>query len=249
MAEPVKNIRYAVLSAIEDLKFDGLSPEEHYEWLKQIAIRAFQHTFKGANMPSLKTVKVPINGSSRVWAWPPDYIRYTKIGYITGNRFYTMSVDPTIVIVDDGADCNESIDSIGDSSVSGGYWFWGWDSGYTPMYASGGGFNFNYYREDTEHGWIRFVESLEAGSVVIEYLSTGANVNELTLVPLAYMETLVLYLQWQACLKTKNLKQLAATYQEQYQRAMWDSNILAKSPTPEEIRDMVNMGSGLTIGR
>lgn len=250
MAEPIKNIRYAVLSAIEDLKFDGLSPEEHYEWLKQIAIRGFQHVFRGSNMPSLKSVVMPVNGNSRIWAYPPDYIRYTKIAFKAGNRLYTMTVDPTIMLVDDGATCNQT-DEEGNivNAGNGGYWFWGWDGAYTPAYAAGGGFNFNYYREDTDNGWIKFAEELPQGEVVVEYLSTGSGVNELTLVPLSYMNAFVLFLQWQACLKTRTLKQLAPTYEQQFNDALWDANILAKAPTQDEIRDMVNMGSGLTIGR
>lgn len=252
MADPIKNIRYAVLNAIQDLKFDGITPEEHYEWLKQIAIRFYQHQLRGMNMPSLVTIKTPVNASTRVWAYPADYIRYTKIAYQTGNRIYTLSVDPTIMLVDDGAECNETLEDAENSQVApaGGYWFWGWgDAAYTPMYASGGGFNFNYYREDTDNGWIKFAEGLPAGGAIIEYLSTGANVNELTLVPNAYMESFVTYLQWQTCLKTKQLKQLAAVYKQTYDNLIWDSNILRKAPTADEIRDMVNMGRGFSIQR
>ena len=68
-----------------------------------------------------------------------------------------------------------------------------------------------------------------------------------TLIPLAYVDAFQKYLLWQMCELKPDLINLAKDKERQYTDAIWDANILAKSPTVDEIMDTIYGASGFNI--
>jgi hypothetical protein len=250
MKDPVKNITHLVLTAINRMKNFGYSITD-YEWVEEIAIEFYQHRLSGYDMPSVVSVHVDVDSNTKIWPMPADFIRYTKIGYKTGNRVWTLGIDNSISL--DSPDVCDNIEQATNNpnyGNSSGFWIAeGFYNGsyYGPIYTAGGGFNVNYYRVNERERYIQFVDALPNGKAIVEYLSSGRNVCGNTLIPLAYVDAFQKYLLWQMCELKPDLINLAKDKERQYTDAIWDANILAKSPTVDEIMDTIYGASGFNI--
>jgi hypothetical protein len=222
-----------------------------YDWIEQLAIEFYQHKLSAFNMPSVVAEYVDVDANTKIWPMPADYIRYTKVGYKTGNRVWTLGVDNTLAFQDpDACGTIEEAQSNPNYGNSSGFWIAeGFYNGtyFGPIYTAGGGFNVNYYRVNDKQRYIQFAEALPNGKAVIEYLSSGKNVCGNTLIPLAYFDAFQKYLLWQMCELKPELINLAKDRERQYTDAMWDANIVAKSPTVDEIMDTIYGASGFNI--
>jgi hypothetical protein len=250
MKDPVKNITHIVLTAINRMKNFGYSMND-YDWIEQLAIEFYQHKLSAFNMPSVVAEYVDVDANTKIWAMPADYIRYTKVGYKTGNRVWTLGIDNTLAFQEpDACGTIEEAQNNPNYGNSSGFWIAeGFYNGtyFGPIYTAGGGFNVNYYRVNDKQRYIQFAEALPNGKAVIEYLSSGKNVCGNTLIPLAYFDSFQKYLLWQMCELKPELINLAKDKERQYTDAMWDANIVAKSPTVDEIMDTIYGASGFNI--
>ena len=239
------NIQTTVLNVIEDFKEYGATMKD-YRRLENMAVRFYSTKLRGFNMPSLTSVRANIDYSTRIWAFPSDYIRYTKVAYEYGGRLWALTNDDTLAMAETPNICSNPVDWAALPTTSNsGYWLAPFIGSTRTFYASGGGFNANYYRVNHEKGYIQFSEALPAGKAVIEYLSSGEDVNGLTLVPRAYEYAFDRYLKWQYCDLKPSLKGAAAGFKQEYELALWDANILAKAPTIQECLDEIYKGSGI----
>jgi len=244
MDQPVKNIQSLVLSTISRTKNLGISSSD-YMWLLEIAISFYQEKLRGFEMPSLVSEPIEINLANRVWPMPADFIAISRVAYAHGGRLWDLTVDNTIDLNDVPGVCEPAKTSdTGDGYFMPGYWY----ASYV-RYGEGGGKNVNYYRVDHENRRILFSESIPVGRGVVEYLSAGKNVSEFTFIPLPYVDAFRNYLIWQIHEHSDIDKAYARSKdkERQYRDSMWDSNILAKSPTLRELLDELYKGSGLNL--
>lgn len=249
--DSVSNISNIVNSALSKMKFYGYGQKD-YAWLENIAIRFYQDKLRGFNMPSIRVEKFPVTLATRVWTFPSDFMAYTKIAYkLHGtNGISVLGLNTDMNISGDIASCAEPTPTTGSSNgvfFADGGWGYGQFNYATPYYAMGGGFADNYYRPDFEHGCIRFLDALPVGDAFIEYLSTGKDVSGETLVPPAYRGAFEDYLSWQCCLRKPALLNIAPVFEKDFRASMWDSNILAKGMTTQEMMDIIWKASGFTL--
>jgi|SanBayMetagenome_1026888.scaffolds.fasta_scaffold35504_2 hypothetical protein len=246
--EPVKNITYVTMSAISRMKNFGYTTSD-YEWIEQLAIEFYQEKLRGYEMPSVVVDYVTVNANTRIWPMPSDFIRYTKVGYKIGNRVWTLGIDNTIALSTGPEICND-IQTAESGAIGSGFWIAeGFYNGtyYGPLYTAGGGFNVNYYRVNEAERYIQFVEALPTGQAVVEYLSSGRNVNGNTLVPVAYVEPFRNYLIWQMCELKPEIVSMAKDKERQYKDTLWDANILVKGPVMDEAMDTIYAACGFNI--
>jgi hypothetical protein len=242
--EPVNNIQRIVLNAIEDLSEYGVTTAK-YSKIENMAVQYYRTIFRGQNAPSLVSVAVNIDYATRVWSFPSDYIQYTRVAYELNGRLWTLGRLNDISLASSPDVCQQEI-GVASIPVSG-YWLaGGYWNGYQTAYASGGGFNINYYRVYETERFIQFAESLPPGRAIVEYLSAGRGVNGMTLVPISYEYAFKLFIKWQYCLHSPKLAKLAPQFEFDYGMAMWNSNLM-KSPNVREYMDEWYRASGFTL--
>lgn len=247
MDEPIHNIQRVVLSSLNALKFYGATMR-HYKWMENIAVQFYRTKLRGYNMPSLVSVRTSLTDNSRVWDFPSDLIRYTKVAYEVGGQLVTLGIDESLDLSESPPLCQNGIDEVNNQTLLyGGYWLapgWGMQK---TFYASGGGFTLNYYRPDYEKRRLVFRENLPPGRLVIEYLSSGRGVNGLTLVPIAYEFAFDRYLKYQFCDLNPSLKSAASGFRQEYEDAKWDANVLMGKYPVYEMTDTVYRSSGFHL--
>lgn len=240
--EPIHNIQRLVLVVIEELKEYGVTTAK-YRWLEMVATEFYRTVLRGFNMPSLVSEKMTINYGVRNWAFPPDYIQFTKIAYNVNGRLVTLGYFEEMNIADAPQSCPGSLEDVPLSN--GGFWlapYWGSN---LNLYSSGGGFARNYYRV-VNNQYIQFSQDLPPGEAIVEYLSSGKAVNGLTLIPIAYEHSFKNYLKWQFCLLNLKYIKLAPTFRELYDGAIWNSNALMGKPIEAFLDEMYKV-SGFKI--
>lgn len=256
MAERISNIGNIVDSVINQMQHYGLSGSDR-AWLLNIATSFYQDRLRGVNMPSVVTLRFPVTMTTRVWPWPSHYIRYTKIGYKRQGSAttYILGLNEDIDLTEPVASCAQPIEI--DPPLDGGYIFSGWGIGFgasnwvQPLYGIGGGFSKNYYRVDFERNCIRFSENLPVGEAFIEFLSAGKDVDEGTIVLLAYRSSMEAFLMKRVCeLKPKVMamaKSIYGQFVRDYDARLWDANYLANGLTPDEMMSEIYKASGFSI--
>jgi hypothetical protein len=256
MSERISNIGNIVDSVINQMQEYGLSGSDR-AWLLNIATSFYQDRLRGVNMPSVITMRFPVTMTTRIWPIPSHYIRYTKIGYKNQNSHttYILGLNEDIDLTEPIASCAQPIET--NPSVDGGFWFSGFGVGFgasnwvQPLYGVGGGFSKNYYRVDFENNCIRFSESLPVGEAFIEFLSAGKDVNEGTIVLLAYRASMEAWLIKRVCELKPKVMALARNVYAEFTRdafaRMWDANYLANGLTPDEMMSDIYRASGFAI--
>lgn len=242
--EPINNIQRVVLNVIEDLKEYGITTGS-YRRIENMAVRFYRTKLRGGgNMPSLVSVYANIDFQTRIWSFPSDYIQYTRVAYEHNGVLWTLSLNPNLSMAKMPPTC-DSIENANENEMIGGYWFAPfWGTTRVP-YASGGGFNVNYYR--VGENFIQFYDSLPPGRAVIEYLSAGKAVNGNTLVPIVYEYAFDRYLKWQICELDPQYVKLSTMFRQEYDGALWDANVIRKGKTPREMLDIMYRSSGFKL--
>jgi len=174
-------------------------------------------------------------------------MRISKIGLQSGRRVWTLTPDNSLSYPEEFFSCS---DDETDSVIVDGYFpsgYFGYFYNY-PNYGIGGGRNENYYRIDGNN--IIFDHNIPDGQLVIEYFSNGAEVNENTMIDVAYAEPFRLYLMSEYCLHKGNGED-KAKYKElqiQYEAAQWSANLLVKAPRLSEMIDALAQSSEFNLG-
>jgi len=255
MNQRISNIGNIVDSVLNQMKDYGMSGSDR-AWLLNIAISFYSDRLRGFNSPALVTQRFPINMKTKIWSFPADYIRYTKVAYqIQGSSIvHVLGLNEDIDISEPLTQCNDDI-QVAELS-SDGYWLSGWGgigaAPWTmPIYASGGGFARNYYRVDYERNCLRFAEGIPVGTAYIEYLSAGKGVNEGTLIHLAYRAAMEAWLIKRCCQLKPKVRALArdmySAFDDDAFRRMWDANSMTYILTVQEGMDEVYKASGFVI--
>lgn len=239
-----KTIGNIVYSTINRFKNFGVSTSDYMDYL-EIATTAYQEIFRGFEMPSVETVEMQINLAQRVWAFPNDFIALGRVAYRDGKRLWLLTRNDLLDLTQEPTPCEAPTNYQTNSNQNYSPYYWGG----ATTYGEGGGKNINYYRVDYARRRVIFSESVPTSKGVIEYLSAGKNVNADTFIPLAYVNTFRNLLQWKVSELSDNqmLRSMAKDYERQYQTTLWDANILAKSPTEQEITDSLYSASGFSL--
>lgn len=246
MDEPIYNIHRCVLNVISDLSDFGVGMKD-YARLRNIAVRDYRRVFRLGAVPSLVSKWVNIDYATRVWQMPPDLFRYTKIAYEFNGRLVTLGIDNNINLAEVPDMCEKGIDITNINTFTNGFFLAPIGTNQKVYYASGGGFALNYYRPDYERRIIVFSDVLPPGRAVVEYLSAGANISELTLVPIAAEKALDAYLKWQFCKLSKELRPLAQDFEMEYNSALLTTIQTTFEFNIEEGLDQVYRSSGFKL--
>jgi hypothetical protein len=172
------------------------------EKITQIIINGFKKLNIFVNN-SLRSVILDVDTDLNVVHLPKDYIDYIKIYVLSNNKIYQLTRSEEIPLPrteDCGVDTNLQqtvlrgetpvetlIDGIFPNSIL------------YHHYGTSGGGNAIYYRIDRERGMIILQGTPTDGKIYLEYISTGINMDEQTMIPQECEETLVKYALWQMC--------------------------------------------------
>jgi hypothetical protein len=241
----VKNIKYIATSALYRLGKNPVGRE--LTWMTQVAIDYLGEKSPLDGNVSLKTIYAKIDMGARVFTMPSDSIRISKIGLKAGRRIWTLTADTSLTYPENFFSCkeDETDQTLIDGFFPSGYF--GYFYNY-PNYTIGGGRNENYYRIDGNN--IIFDHNIPDGQLIIEYFSNGSDVNENTLIDVAYAEPFRLYLMSEYCFHKGNTedKSKYKELQMQYEAAQWSANLLVKAPRLTEMIDALAQSSELNLG-
>jgi hypothetical protein len=115
------------------------------------------------------------------------------------------------------------------------------------LFALGGGFNQAYYRIDPTNTFIQLSNGVDGGDVVLEYLSTGVDVNSQTLVPPYYIEPMRNYIIWQLAEFEPQKYPVNAQNRERIYTESMAEAAMAQGNTIDEILDAYYSAPGLKL--
>jgi hypothetical protein len=240
----IKNIKYIATSALYRL---GKNPTgRDLNWMVQVAIDYLSEKAPSDGNVSLKTTTATIDTGARVFTLPQDCMRITKIGLKVGRRVWTLTPDTSLAFPDVfTCETDTSDPVIAEGVFPFGYFGYFYNQ---PPYTIGGGRNVNYYRIDGRN--VVFDQNIPDGQLIIEYFSNGSDIDENTLIEVAYAEPFRLYLMSEYCFHRGGPNDMAK-YKElqlQYEAAQWSSNILVKAPRLSEMIDALAQSSEFNLG-
>lgn len=241
----IKDVKYIATSALYRL---GKNPTgRDLTWMVQVAIDYLSEKSPLDGNVSLKTINASIDTGARVFTMPQDCMRISKVGIRSGRRIWTLTPDTSLTYPEEIFTCESDKD---DPVVLDGFYptgYFGYFYNY-PNYTVGGGRNENYYRIDGRN--IIFDHNIPDGKLIIEYFSNGSDIDENTLIDVAYAEPFRLYLMSEYCFHRGSSTDMAK-YKElqlQYEAAQWNANVLVKSPRLYEMIDALAQSSELNLG-
>ena len=194
---------YVVKTVLMDL--DDNSMTKYMKFL-QYAINGW---FK-LNLDTMDTVKIAyLEMNSNFTAnLPDDFVTYCKIGVIHNGVFIPLGFNPDLIIPRRTDDCgipiNENSTDCSSTDIierhpgfafylsphyRGGQWV-------GEMYGETGGKAPAQYRIDWERRQVAFDSGIGEREIVIEYKSTGIDVDGKTIVPRKVVEALTAYIHW-----------------------------------------------------
>jgi hypothetical protein len=213
-----------------------------YSWMKQQAIEfvKFRMPQNGTLFMGVDYVKLsPVN---KVYTLPAGAVSVTKVGYLHGNRVYSLTMDNNLALPSTDEFMCEGYPN--DNELNG--LFPSYRSSFNAIsYSSAtGGRNVNYYRQNGRQ--IVFSNEIPDGKLVIEYLGVG-DVDENTIIENAYVRMVKVWLMREFNLY-KGDKSLVAMYSAEYESESYNSNTLLYSPMLSEIKDAIQRGTHLSLG-
>jgi len=242
---PIKNIEYVIQSTLNRVK--GQTAE--IPRLEQIAIEWMSEVVRGTtSFPCLKVLHTSVNSVGQV-PLPSDFLRYTKIAIDYGGRLWALGFDENIA-VPTTMEIGPELKTTNEANPSTGVFFMdhSWNGRYFPaLFAAGGGFNQAYYRIDPTNTFIQFTSGVANNKIVIEYLSTGADINAQTLVPHYYIEPMRNYIIWQlAEFEPQKYPVNAQNRERIYTESMAEAG-MAQGNTIDELLDAFYSAPGLKL--
>ena len=194
-------LRYCVMSTVNELNEE---PMQYYRRYMQLAIDGFRELkIKYINAP--KVAYLAVDTDTKTVQLPTDYVDYVKIAVTQNGQVWTLTRNDKLHLpkgyqcgVDILTSSRQELENI-DTSSWGGYYFT--DHLYsgrwvTDMYAIGGGFNTAYYRIDEERRQIVLNGTVPNDEIILEYISTGINLCEDTLIPVQALGAIKAYIHW-----------------------------------------------------
>lgn len=204
--ESYATVDQIVRSAIIDL---GNTSLHHYPRFLQWALECVQD-WNQDSAQEVKTVKLTMNDIKQV-ELPADFVDWVKVGIQCGDRIKVMSVRDDMNRLYNTNDCGKPLpfESCGcsvntlpvDLLAIGGYYFFDYRNDYGEflgqIYGYGGGYNkTGYFQVDRQNGVLQFSSDVNNTDVYIEYIGTGFNPNEHTVVNQYARKCIKWYVLW-----------------------------------------------------
>lgn len=195
-------LRYCVMNVVNELREDD--PMAHYRYYMQLAIDGFRR-LRIKHINAVKVVYLPVDTETNTVNLPQDYVDYSKVAVSLNGLVWTLTKNDKLH-KPRGYLCGTDIltSSRGeteqvDTSTWGGYYFT--DHLYsgrwvTDMYAIGGGFNTAYFTIDQERRQIVLNGTIPNNEIILEYITTGIDLSEDTLIPVRALDAVKAYIHW-----------------------------------------------------
>lgn len=167
---------------------------------------------------SIITKKFTVNNLAYI-PMPSDFVDWSKIGTQNGDEIRVYVVNGNLAL-------SHAINSCGDETPNGSlpdsiyqYPFWGYNNGYSTNVLYGFGnqrYSDGSFRIDVENRRIQFSSKLAGTVIYMEYISTGVNIGQETVVNEYARELVRNYIQWQQLKRsrTANAWQVASAKQD-----------------------------------
>jgi hypothetical protein len=191
------------------------------------------------------TVLVATTTSIATLAFPDDYLQWSRIGTIEGDRVKTFIVNNNLALHQTGDDDNYSAyqPSYGAPIAGGSAYSYNLlynSSGSIYGFGNGGYLNDGQFRVDTTNRRFQFSSDYTETEVYLEYIGTGLNPDGATVVDGNTSKTIKRYIRWQA-IETSRTASLAEKMRAEQQ--YWSENITSSK------RAIVSLDKILGIAR
>jgi hypothetical protein len=213
-----------------------------YSWMKQQAIEFIKFRFPQNGCLFLNVDYVKLSPSNKVYTLPAEAVSVTKIGYLKGNRVYSLTVDNTLALPNnvefmcDGYPNSQQVENFFPNFMG---------SFSAPSYSSAtGGRNVNYYRQNGRQ--IIFSNEIPDGKLVIEYIGIS-NLNEGTIIEPAYVRMIKMWLMREYNIY-KGDKSMVAFNSAEYESESYNANTLLYSPMLSEATDALRRATHFSLG-
>lgn len=140
--------------------------------------------------------------SLNIGTLPSDYLMYVRVGLNIGERWWTLTYNPNIVIPsEEECGIRERDTVLSNNNVDSNVQFFPHYVGTTyvsNLYGRRGGHNVGYFKIDRSR-WEIIVEGdlvMYNSRILLDYVSTGVRKDGLTKVPLMAIEPLIAWLDW-----------------------------------------------------
>jgi hypothetical protein len=209
-------------------------------WMEQVGIEWMSQVAPHDNYGRIVSRWYKVGEAQREIALPKNAIRMTMIGLKFGEKFYELTLDPTLAMPDS---LQFSCDPNGGSMDT----LWPGTNTYAPFRTSEA-YNTNYYR--IQDGIIKFNPAPPSGHLYLEWLEGGGYAAD-TVVHAGYVDCLRLYMTWQyyeqMCSSSADentndfykWSRLAKDFERQYDERMRIANMVVKCPTIGQIMDVI----------
>lgn len=209
----IKNLDYAVHMAMQDLQeTDTVNYQQYLQWAIFCLTTEVQYKYSD----QVKTVYLPMSEIKTV-DLPPDYLVYTKIGYLHCGKIITLTLNQALASKQQvnpcstlgeamlACDCNNWETGGGNwGGELGGFWgTWTYMNGFRngqyvgENYGLGGGFNIAYYNVFPREGIIQLSGDVPHGIVALEYKSSGIEADGSILIDLKLVPAIRQYIHYQ----------------------------------------------------
>lgn len=176
---PLSNVVHSFLNAT------GIYSKVNFK--RFMIIVAENYTDLNINGTALfKTERIVI-GSTNSIPWPKDFIDYVRIGTLYNGKIFTLTKNEAIV-GDYVISCGQEIPDSDLTDVINNNW--------AHNYTTSGGKNFLYYRSDKETRRIIFDGDGVGRTIILQYISSGVELNGDTMIPVSMLKMMRKYLHW-----------------------------------------------------
>ena len=242
----VKGVVYSVINR------RGEGDLNNYQRYKQFALEGlFEMNIKVATCVD---VWRGYANNAGIISLPSHYAKYTKVGLDMGGEIWTLGVNPEMINDRTPHICNSDLDTVSTVSENSESLQFAphvyRDRYYGAVYGKGGGFNVSYYKEDRKSKRIFINPNITDREIIVEFISTGKQLNDGTIVPVHYIEPLRRWID--KIIAENNVQEpLGARAQKDllFDHAMREATINSMSWNFDEIIDAVNSATSQTIKR
>lgn len=189
-------ILYVVMSVLNRLRDYSM---RHYSFLEQIIIEGYTE-MNLWHLDNIEVVYLRMSEAKTVDV-PADFIDWLRVGVPINGKLRVLTHHDKILLprtFADGEPVGNTDDNTG--AINDGVYFTDhFRNGQFVggLYGMPGGVDMSYYRYDRENRQIIFSGSIPRGEIVLEYLSTGVNVQGTTVIPKEVVPALRAYALWQ----------------------------------------------------
>ncbi len=189
------------------------------------------------------SVVVGTTSSIATLAFPGDYLQWSRIGTIEGDRVKSFIVNNNLALHHETVNGSEVNNSPYQPSFVTAYCYNNLiynDSGSIYGFGNGGYLNDGQFRVDTANRRFQFSSDFTETEVYLEYVGTGLNPSGATVVDGNTSKTIKLYIRWQA-LEVSRTASMAE--KERARQLYWEENLTATK------RSVVSLDKILNIAR